>query len=72
MEGRRVFSDSGRERVADADSVESEAWVKEKPWHRVVRGEGGLGRIRGWLNIEGFWQRKGGWAKSRKFSKMRI
>lgn len=72
MEGRRVSSDSGRERVADADSVESEASVKEKPWHRVVRGQSGLGRIRGWFNVEGFWQRKEEWAKSRKFSKMQI
>ena len=25
----------------------------EKPWYRVVWEEGGLGQIRGWLNVEG-------------------
>ena len=42
----------------------------EKPWYRVVWEEGGLGQIRGWLNVEGVWQRKGR-AKSREFSKNR-
>ena len=34
--------------------------AKEKPWRGVMRGEGGLGRIGGWVNVEGPCQRKGG------------